>query len=594
MNIPDPLLPLFDQGLLDEVLRPLMSGKEASVYLVVSRGERCVAKVYKDAQHRSFRQRAAYAEGRQVRNSRQKRAMEKGTGYGKAVLEAAWQNAEVEALHRLRAAGVRVPEPYHHSESVLLMELVKNAAGEPAPRLYDLSFSAKDAVALHDQLIRQVACMLSAGLVHGDLSEYNILMGVEGPVIIDFPQTSDAAQNPNSERLFLRDVSNLAHFLGRSAPELRDTKYGPEIWDLFARAELRPDSPLTGRFQAKVTGPVDAGGLLAELAAAAADAPARPMSAYQLKKQRRLEEARAAEAAEAQARAAAGRPERRGEPERRPRAGDQPGGARSPDRRQDAGRPERARGAGHEPGPRPRDAREGGRGGQRRGDAQAARGGLPEQRRGLRDDERRPDERRRGAQGDGRPRDEHRRDVDRPRRDDARGRDPRSEAHRDEGHRRGPRDDGRPQGEDRGGHRVDEPRRGPRDDDRAWGGRPEHRTGDPRTHNPRGDHSEPHRRPRIEERARGDHPERHRDASHLEHRRRAEDRAAEPREGRGGAGQERHAEPRATGRGPRPQADLQSGRRGTGEASAGDTSGEGPRRRRRRRRAGRPEVEFRP
>ncbi|MCB9647422.1 MAG: serine protein kinase RIO [Deltaproteobacteria bacterium] len=344
MNIPEPLLPLFDEGLVDEVLRPLMSGKEASVYLVRAHGQRCVAKVYKDAQHRSFHQRAAYSEGRQVRNTRQRRAMQKGTGYGKALLEAEWQNAEVAALYRLREAGVRVPEPYHHADNVLLMELVKDDAGEPAPRLYDIRFSEKDALAVHEDLIRQVACMLSAGLVHGDLSEYNILMGREGPVIIDFPQAADAAQNQNSERLFLRDVKNLADFLGRAAPRLRDTRYGPEIWDLYARAELRPDSPLTGRFQRRELPPVDTRGVLEEIRASEAEATARPMSAYQLKKQRRLEEARAAR--EAEEAAAAARPaQKRGHqpaPAPEPKA---PAPAKKPKRRR------RRRGGGGAGGP---------------------------------------------------------------------------------------------------------------------------------------------------------------------------------------------------------------------------------------------------
>lgn len=297
MNIPPPLLPLFDQGLVDEVLRPLMSGKEASVYLVRCVGELAVAKVYKDAQHRSFRQRAAYSEGRQVRNSRQRRAMQKGSGYGKSLLEAEWQNSEVQALYRLHEAGVRVPVPYHHGENVLLMQLVADAEGEPAPRLYDLKLTAEAATALHEQLIREVVRMLCAGLVHGDLSEYNILMADDGPVIIDLPQTTDAANNRNSERLFLRDVQNLAGFLGRTAPNLRHTRYGPEIWDLYTRAELHPDIELTGRFNQKEER-VDPARALAEIRAAAEEAETRPLSAYQLKKKRKAEEARVAREAE--------------------------------------------------------------------------------------------------------------------------------------------------------------------------------------------------------------------------------------------------------------------------------------------------------
>lgn len=297
MNIPAPLRPLFEEGLVDEVLRPLMSGKEASVFLVRSRGELCVAKIYKEAQNRSFRQRSAYAEGRQVRNSRQRRAMEKGSKYGKALLEAEWQNSEVQALTKLHQAGVRVPVPYHHADNVLLMELVKDANGEPAPRLYDLRLMQHEAIKIHERLIREIVRMLCAGYVHGDLSEYNILMDADGPVIIDLPQASDAAHNRNSERIFLRDVKNLAYFLGRVAPRLRKTRYGPEIWDLYTRGELHPDSKLTGRFKRR-DNRVDTESIIAEIQASAAEASARPMSAYQMKKRKRAEEAAAAKAQE--------------------------------------------------------------------------------------------------------------------------------------------------------------------------------------------------------------------------------------------------------------------------------------------------------
>ncbi len=294
MNIPDPLLPLFDQGLVEEVIRPLMSGKEASVYLLRSRGILCVAKVYKEANNRTFRQRAEYAEGRQVRNSRQRRAMAKGSKYGKALQEEAWQNSEVQALYRLYEAGVRVPVPYHHAENVLLMELVKDAQGEPAPRLDDLDYNEEEALLMHELLIREVVNMLCAGLVHGDLSEYNILMDAEGPVIIDLPQTTDAARNQNSERLFLRDVNNLSRFLGRFAPSLLKTQYGPEIWDLYVKAELNPEVELTGKFKRKKE-KVDADNVIDEIRAAEAEAAEdRPMSAYQLKKLRKAEEAKIA------------------------------------------------------------------------------------------------------------------------------------------------------------------------------------------------------------------------------------------------------------------------------------------------------------
>lgn len=318
MNIPPELYPLYEQGWLDDVIRPLMSGKEASVFLVISRGVRCVAKVYKDAQHRSFRQRASYTEGRQVRNSRQRRAMQKGTGYGKSLLEAEWQNAEVDALYRLYEANVRVPVPYHQAQNVLLMELVADADGEPAPRLYDFRLHASDALAVHQILIRDVVRMLCAGLVHGDLSEFNILIGADGPVIIDLPQATDAANNRNSERLFLRDVSHLANYLGRFAPELKKTRYGPEIWDLYSRAQLHPEVELTGRFVAKKS-VVNTKQVLDEIEAAAEEARERPMSAYQQKKARQAEQARAARAAEAKRAAEpkrAAKPKRTVEPKR--------------------------------------------------------------------------------------------------------------------------------------------------------------------------------------------------------------------------------------------------------------------------------------
>ena len=191
MNIPPPLLPLFDDGFIVSVTRPLMSGKEASVFLVETREGQCVAKVYKEAQNRSFRQRADYVEGRRVRNTRQQRAMAKGSKYGKSLLEAEWQQAEVSALYRLHAANVRVPTPFHYSDNVLLMELITDANQRPAPRLWDVSLSRDEARRIHTHLVRECVRMLCAGMVHGDLSEYNILMAADGPVIIDLPQATD-------------------------------------------------------------------------------------------------------------------------------------------------------------------------------------------------------------------------------------------------------------------------------------------------------------------------------------------------------------------------------------------------------------------
>ena len=293
MNVPAPLVPLYDNGVILEVIRPLMSGKEASVFIVETREGRCVAKVYKEANNRSFRQRAAYSEGRTVRNSRQARAMAKGSKYGKALLESEWQNAEVSALYRLHDAGVRVPTPHHFSDGVLIMELVRGEDGQPAPRLWDVRLSRDEARQIHAHLVRESVRMLCAGMVHGDLSEYNILMSPDGPVIIDLPQATDAAHNRNSERLFLRDLKNLKMYLGRFAPSLRKTQYGREIWGLYRDGQLTPDSPLTGRVK-KRDRRADTQSVIAEIQAAAREASDRPLSAYQQKKQRKIAEAIAA------------------------------------------------------------------------------------------------------------------------------------------------------------------------------------------------------------------------------------------------------------------------------------------------------------
>jgi RIO kinase 1 len=249
MKTPKRILPLIEDGLVDEVMRQLMSGKEATVY-VVRCGEdiRC-AKVYKEADKRSFHQSTDYTEGRKVKNSRRARAMEKGTNYGRKAQEEAWQNAEVDALYQLAAAGVRVPKPYNFHEGVLLMELVTDADGNAAPRLNDLTLSAETSRDYHQQLIRQVVRMLCAGIVHGDLSEYNVLVDSDGPVIIDLPQAIDAAANNQAKKMLLRDVENLASYFGQFAPELNATDYGNEIWSLYQRSELNVDSVLTGRFK---------------------------------------------------------------------------------------------------------------------------------------------------------------------------------------------------------------------------------------------------------------------------------------------------------------------------------------------------------
>jgi len=256
MKTPKRLQSLLEEGLIDSVVRQLMSGKEATVYVVRCAGETLCAKIYKDATQRSFRQAVDYTENRKVKNSRQARAMAKGTRFGRESQEAAWRSAEVDALYRLAAAGVRVPAPRNFYEGVLLMELVTDEHGDAAPRLNDVIFTPEDAAVYHDALIREVVRMLCAGIVHGDLSEFNILLAADGPVIIDLPQAVDAAGNNHANRMLLRDVENLRDFFGRFEPSLLATDYGNEIWDLYASGLLTPESALTGRFEHR-TGPVD-------------------------------------------------------------------------------------------------------------------------------------------------------------------------------------------------------------------------------------------------------------------------------------------------------------------------------------------------
>jgi RIO kinase 1 len=237
----------MDDGVIDEVMRSLKSGKEATVYVVRS-GERLLcAKVYRDMGQRSFQKRAAYQEGRKIRGSRQARAMGKSTRFGKKEQEAAWKNAEVDALYQLIAADVRVPRPYGYFNDVLLMEMVTDAAGDPAPRLGEVDLSAQEARAFHEFLIRQVVRMLAIGLIHGDLSEFNVLVGQDGPVIIDLPQVVNAAGNNAAFAMLERDVNNLRGTLGRFAPELLTTEYAREMWSLYEQGLLLAETPLTGR-----------------------------------------------------------------------------------------------------------------------------------------------------------------------------------------------------------------------------------------------------------------------------------------------------------------------------------------------------------
>lgn len=274
MKTPKRLEPLIHDGLIDEVISQLKSGKEATVYLVRSKGQLRCAKVYKDAHHRSFKQAASYREGRKVKSSRLARAMEKGSRFGKQELEDAWQNAEVSALYRLADAGVRVPTPYGCFDGVLIMDMVADTEGQPAPRLSEVAFTAEEALLNHGRLIREVVRMLCAGLVHGDLSEYNILMDPKGPVIIDLPQAVDAAGNNHARTMLERDVENLANFFGQFAPELLDSDYGPEIWLIYESGELTPDVELTGIVEEDET-PADLDTLLREIMDAREEAERR-------------------------------------------------------------------------------------------------------------------------------------------------------------------------------------------------------------------------------------------------------------------------------------------------------------------------------
>ena len=248
MKTPARIQPLVDDGLVDEVIRPLMSGKEAAVYVVRCGDEIRCAKVYKEADKRSFKQAVLYQEGRKVRNTRRARAMEKGSRFGREQQESSWQNAEVDALYRLAAAGVRVPKPYGCFDGVLLMELVTDEDGLVAPRLNDVSMSAEQAIEDHALVMEFVKRMLCAGLVHGDLSEFNVLVDEYGPVIIDLPQAVDAAANNNAFSMLQRDVNNMTLYYGQYAPELVDTRYAREMWSLYEEGKLTPDTPLTGVF----------------------------------------------------------------------------------------------------------------------------------------------------------------------------------------------------------------------------------------------------------------------------------------------------------------------------------------------------------
>jgi RIO kinase 1 len=276
MKTPPGLQPLIDDGVIDEVLRSLKSGKEATVYLVRSASQVRCAKVYRDMAQRSFQKRAQYQEGRKVRGSRETRAMGKSTRFGRREQEAVWKNAEVDALYKLVAAGVRVPKPYGYFNDTLIMELVTDASGNPAPRLGEVDLSAETAREYHAFLIQQIVRMLHAGLIHGDLSEFNVLVGPDGPVIIDLPQVVNAAGNNGALAMLERDVNNLRGTLGRFAPELLETEFAREMWALFEQGELLPETKLTGLF-AKDETVADADGVLLAVEDAREDALQREL-----------------------------------------------------------------------------------------------------------------------------------------------------------------------------------------------------------------------------------------------------------------------------------------------------------------------------
>ncbi|NRA19435.1 MAG: serine protein kinase RIO [Oceanospirillaceae bacterium] len=274
MKIPKRIQPLVDDGLVDEVLSRLMSGKEADVYVVRAHGEIRCAKVYKDAAQRSFKKAVNYQEGRKVRNTRRGRAMEKGSKYGRKQQEASWQNAEVEALAKLATAGVRVPETYGCLDGVLLMELITDHEGDVAPRLGDVTMSAEQATEDHALIMSYVSKMLCAGIIHGDLSEFNVLVDQYGPVIIDLPQAVDAAANNHAKAMLLRDVANMTNYYGLFEPKLLQSYYAQEMWELYENGQLQPDTLLTGKFK-QPTKTADVDSVMDEIKAIMAEEQAR-------------------------------------------------------------------------------------------------------------------------------------------------------------------------------------------------------------------------------------------------------------------------------------------------------------------------------
>ena len=261
MKVPIGLQPLIDDGVIDEVVRSLKSGKEATVYVVRSGSELRCAKVYRDMAQRSFQRRAQYQEGRKVRGSREGRAMSRNTRFGRRESEHEWKNTEVDALYRLDAAGVRVPRPFGYFNDVLIMELITDTLGNPAPRLSEVELTPDVALEHHGFLMRQIVRMLAHGLIHGDLSEFNVLLAPQGPVIIDFPQVVNAASNNAAFALLERDVNNIRSTLGRFAPQLLQTEFALEMWSLYEQGELHPEVALTGK-AVRDEAPANAGSVL--------------------------------------------------------------------------------------------------------------------------------------------------------------------------------------------------------------------------------------------------------------------------------------------------------------------------------------------
>lgn len=274
MKTPKRIQPLVEYGLVDEVISRMMSGKEADVYVVSSGDDILCAKVYKEASKRNFKKAVQYTEGRKVRNSRRQRAIQKGSNFGRKEQEEIWQNAEVDALYKLAAAGVRVPKPSTCVDGVLLMELITDGEGQIAPRLGDVTMTRDDAMLYHAMIIQDVVRMLCVGVIHGDLSEFNVLLDQFGPVIIDLPQAIDAAANNNAEAMLYRDVENMRVYFGQFAPELLTTQYDKEMWELFEQGTLTPDTMLTGDYQeSEDTADVDA--VMAQIKAAYEEEQAR-------------------------------------------------------------------------------------------------------------------------------------------------------------------------------------------------------------------------------------------------------------------------------------------------------------------------------